>query len=193
MAATPRSQLSSSWQSRSLPRSRSSNPGKGASQQACYTYSALTSCLSTHWYRYDSWWKTMGPDLTSAYATATEKSFWPLVSAHLAAAAPFMEATRHRNRDVDCQAIPVLAHAAKTTDSVESQFATYDYALRLGAGVGATAGVAQAISMHCMDTPGAMQDRTRLRPQSRQRASVANAVGPCTPTKLTIRWPSGTS
>jgi hypothetical protein len=101
----------------------------------------------------------MGPDLTSAYATATEKSFWPLVSAHLAAAAPFMEATRHRNKDVDCQAIPVLEHAAKTTDSVESQFAVYDYALRLGAGFGATAGVAQATSMRAMDTPGAMKDK----------------------------------
>lgn len=101
----------------------------------------------------------MGPDLTAAYATATEKSFWPLVSAHLAAAAPFMVATHDRNLDLDCQGIPVLKHAAKTTDSVESQFATYDYALRLRAGVGATAGVAQAISMHAMDTPGAMQGK----------------------------------
>jgi len=92
---------------------------------------------------YESWWKTTGPDLTSAYATATEKSFWPLASAHLVAAAPFMLATHDRNLDDDCQGIPVLKPAAKTTDAAESQFATYDYAMGLGAGFGATAGVAQ--------------------------------------------------
>mmetsp|Transcript_36682 Transcript_36682/g.82183 ORF Transcript_36682/g.82183 Transcript_36682/m.82183 type:complete len:435 (+) Transcript_36682:632-1936(+) len=110
---------------------------------------------------YDSWWKTTGPDLTSAYATATEKSFWPLASAHLVAAAPFMLAIHDRHLDDDCQGIPVLKHAAKTTDAVESQFATYDYAMQLGAGFGATAGVAQATRMHAMKTPGAMRDKAK--------------------------------
>ena len=103
----------------------------------------------------------MGPKLTSAYETATEKYFWPLVSAHLAAAAPFMLATHDRNLDDDCQGIPVLKHAAKNNDPVESQFGTYDYFLRLGAGFGATAGVAQAANMHAMETPGAMRGKAK--------------------------------
>ena len=59
-----------------------------------------------------------------------------------------MLAIHDRNLDDDCQGIPVLKHAAKTTDAAESQFATYDYAMRLGAGFGAAAGVAQATRMH---------------------------------------------
>lgn len=107
--------------------------------------------------RYASWWKEVGPDLTSAYEMATEKEYWPLVSAHLQGAAPIMLETHKRNLDVDCREFPVLKHAAKTTDFVESQFATYDYAMRLGAGFGATAGVAQSMRMHAMDTQGAKQ------------------------------------
>ena len=68
----------------------------------------------------------MGKELTSAYATATDKSYWPLVLAHLKTASPFMLATHDRNLDIDCRDIPVLRHAAITTDSVESQFTTYD-------------------------------------------------------------------
>ena len=85
----------------------------------------------------------MGDELKSAYDIATDKSFWPLTYAHLAAASPFMLATHDRNLDKDCRDIPILKHAAKTTDPVESTFATYDYVLRLRAGHGATAGVAQ--------------------------------------------------
>jgi len=88
---------------------------------------------------------------------ATEKEYWPLVSAHLQGAAPIMLETHKRNLDADCREFPVLKHAAKTTDFVESQFATYDYAMRLGASFGATAGVAQSMRMHAMDTPGAKQ------------------------------------
>ena len=44
---------------------------------------------------------------------------------------------------------------------VESQFATYDYAMRLGAGFGATAGVAQATRMRAMETPGAMRGKAK--------------------------------
>ena len=98
----------------------------------------------------------MGDELKSAYDIATDKSFWPLTSAHLAAASPFMLATHDRNLDQDCRDIPVLKHSAKTTDPVESTFATYDYVLRLRAGHGATAGVAQSMQMHAMDTPGAL-------------------------------------
>ena len=113
-----------------------------ANTLATCTHSSITSLLAPRCCRYYLCWKTTGPDLTSAYATATEKSFWPLASAHLVAAAPFMLAIHDRNLDGDCQGIPVLKHAAKTTDAAESQFATYDYAMRLGAGFGATAGVA---------------------------------------------------
>lgn len=101
----------------------------------------------------------MGPELTKDYTAATDRDFWPLVSAHLVAASPFMLATHNRNLDIDCRDIPVLEHAAKTTDPVESEFAIYDYVLRLGAGFGATAGVAQSISMHAMETPGAMRHK----------------------------------
>ena len=117
---------------------------------------------------YESWWSERGPDLTKDYGTATDTDFWPLVSAHLDAASPFMLATHQRNLDVDCRSIPVLQHAAKTTDPVESEFAIYDYALRLDAGFGATAGVAQSISMHAMDTPGAM-DKKAATTVSRKR------------------------
>lgn len=103
----------------------------------------------------------MGPELISAYATATEEAFWPLVSAHLTAASPYMLATHERNLDVDCRDIRVLQHAPKTTDPVESQFAIYDYVLRLGAGFGSTAGVAQSISMKTMATPGEMGARAK--------------------------------
>ncbi len=118
------------------------------------------------YHSYESWWSERGPDLTKDYGTATDTDFWPLVSAHLAAASPFMLATHQRNLDVD--GIPVLQHAAKTTDPVVSEFAIYDYALRLGAGFGATAGVAQSISMHAMDTPGAM-DKKAATTVSRKR------------------------
>ena len=119
----------------------------------------------------------MGPDLTSAYATATEKSFWPLVSAHLAAAAPYMVDTHNRNLDPDCKDIPELKHAAKTTDSVESLFATFDYASRLRAGFRATAGVAQAICMHAMDTPGAMQGKAAATVKAkRKRGECSGAL-----------------
>ena len=49
----------------------------------------------------------MGPELTKDYNAATDRDFWPLVSAHLVAASPFMLATRERNLDVDCRDIPV--------------------------------------------------------------------------------------
>ena len=32
---------------------------------------------------YDLWWEKMGDELKSAYAIATDKSFWPLTSATL--------------------------------------------------------------------------------------------------------------
>ena len=101
----------------------------------------------------------MGPELTSTYAIATDRSFWPLASAHLVAASPYMLATHDRNLDIDCRDIAVLRYAPTTTDSVETQFAIYDHVLRLGAGVGATAGVAQSISMKAMATPGELQSR----------------------------------
>ena len=77
-----------------------------------------------------------------------DTSFWPLTSAHLAAASPHMLETHDRNLDDDRQNIPVLDHAAETTDLVESIFAIYYYVLKLGAGHGATAGIAQSIRMH---------------------------------------------
>ena len=72
-----------------------------------------------------------------------------------------MLATHDRNLDEYCQGIPVLKHASKNTDSVESQFGTFDYFLRLRAGFGATAGVAQAASMRAMETPGAMRGKAK--------------------------------
>ena len=131
---------------------------------------------------YDLWWEKMGDELKSAYDIATDKSFWPLTSAHLAAASEFMLATHERNRDKDCRDIPVLKHAAKTTDPVESTFATYDYVLKLHAGHGATAGVAQAMHTHTMDTPGALtQHAVDMVKKKRKRgvgttASVAENV-----------------
>ena len=112
----------------------------------------------------------MGPHLTFANETATEKSFWPLVSAHLVAATPFMLATHDRNFDDDFQGIPVLKHSAKNNDPVESQFGTFDYFLRLGAGFGATAGVAQAASMHAMETPGAMRGKAKAVTKAKAQA-----------------------
>jgi hypothetical protein len=118
----------------------------------------------------------MGPELESAYATASNKSFWPLVSAHLVAASPFMLATHDRNLDDDCKAIPVLAHAPITTDTVESQFATYDYALRLGAGFGATAGVAHATWLHTMETPGAKRAKAGAKVQAKRKRGIGTST-----------------
>ena len=124
----------------------------------------------------------MGTELTSAYATATDKSYWPLVLAHLKTASPFMLATHDRNLDIDCRDIPVLRHAAITTDSVErpdsveSQFATYDYALRIGASFGAMAGVAQSIRMHAMDTPGAKQQQAAAAVIRKRKKSGGNVA-----------------
>ena len=118
----------------------------------------------------------MGDELKSAYDIATDKSFWPLTSAHLAAASPFMLATHDRNLDEDCRDIPVLEHAAKTTDPVESTFATYDYVLRLRAGHGATAGVAQSIRMHAMDTPGALKEKAEDKVKNKRKRGVGTTV-----------------
>jgi hypothetical protein len=118
----------------------------------------------------------MGPELESAYTTASNKLFWPLVSAHLVAASPFMLATHNRNLDDDCQAIPVLAHAPITTDTVESQFATYDYALRLGAGFGATAGVAHATWLHTMETPGAKRAKAGAKVQAKRKRGIGTGT-----------------
>jgi hypothetical protein len=123
-----------------------------------------------------SWWTKMGLELTKDYAAATDEGFWPLVSAHLVAASPFMLATHERNLDVDCRDIPVLRHAATTNDPVESEFGIYDYVLRLGAGFGATAGVAQSTSMHAMDTPGALNQKAAAavgRKRSRGLSKIA--------------------
>ena len=118
----------------------------------------------------------MGDELKSAYDIATDKSFWPLTSAHLAAATPFMLATHARNLDEDCRDIPVLEHAAKTTDPVESTFATYDYVLRLHAGHGATAGVAQSIRMHAMDTPGALNKKAEDKVKNKRKRGVGTTA-----------------
>lgn len=118
----------------------------------------------------------MGPDLTKDYAAAIDKGFWPLVSAHLVAASPFMLATHERNLDVDCRDISVLQHAATTTDPVESEFGIYDCVMKLGAGFGATAGVAQSTSMHAMEPPGALRQKAAdsvRRKRSRGYSGVA--------------------
>jgi len=127
-------------------------------------------------FSYDLWWEKMGDELKSAYAIATDKSFWPLTSAHLAAASPYMLATHDRNLDKDCRDIPVLEHAAKTTDPVESTFATYDYVLRLHAGHGATAGVAQAMQMHAMDTPGALRQKAEVKVNKKRKCGVGTTA-----------------
>ena len=48
---------------------------------------------------YDAWWKAMGDNIQSAYFEAIKPESWAHVSAHLAAAAPFMLATHKRNLD----------------------------------------------------------------------------------------------
>ena len=127
-------------------------------------------------FSYDLWWEKMGDELKSAYDIATDKSFWPITSAHLSAASPFMLATHNRNLDKDCRDIPVLKHAAKTTDPVESTFATYDYVLRLRAGHGATAGVAQSIRMHAMDTPGALKRKAMDKVNQKRKLGVGTTA-----------------
>jgi len=82
--------------------------------------------------------------------------------------------THDRNLDVDCRDIPVLANAAKTTDSVETQFAIYDYAMRLGASFGATAGVAQSMSMHTMETPGALRQKAAAVASHKRKRALCN-------------------
>jgi len=57
--------------------------------------------------------------------------------------------------------IEAQSSSPKTTDPVESEFAIYDYVLRLGAGFGATAGVAQSISMKAMATHGEKQAKAK--------------------------------
>jgi len=125
----------------------------------------------------------------SAFATATEKSYWPLVSAQLKAAAPFMIATHERNLDNDCRAISELKFAAKTTDAVESQFATYDYVLKLRAGHGATAGVAQAIRMHAMASPGETQAKAAQQVKEKRKRKLGGEASEAEQIALHVkRW-----
>lgn len=118
----------------------------------------------------------MGYELTSAYAVATEKAFWPLVGAHVQGAAPFMLATHDRNVDPDCQDIADLKHAAKTTDPVESSFGSYDFVTILKTGVGATMGVAQSTLLHAMDTPGAKRDKAEKSVKAKRRSGVGTGA-----------------
>jgi hypothetical protein len=120
--------------------------------------------------RYTQWWAHERERLQVAFTVAIEREFWPLVSAHLLAAAPFMRETHNRNLDKDCAAIQELFHAPINTDGVESGFAYFDNALKLEASVYAELGVAHATAMKLMTTDGSKKARAR-----RSSSGIADA------------------
>ncbi len=121
-------------------------------------------------YRYTKWWTSEKERLQVAFTVATEREYWPLVSSHLLAAAPYMRETHNRNLDKDCAAIQELFHAPINTDVVESGFALFDNALKLDASVHAELGVAHAKGLKLMTTDGSKRARAR-----RLSAGIADA------------------
>ena len=119
--------------------------------------------------RYTKWWAHEKKRLEVAFTVVNEREYWPLVSAHLQAAAPFMHETHNRNLDKDCADIQALFHAPINTDIVESGFAHFDNALELDASVHAELGVAHAKALKLMTTDGSKHLRAR-----RLSASIAD-------------------
>ena len=83
-----------------------------------------------------------------------------------------MLATHDRNLDKDCRDISVLEHAPINTDSVESQFSHYDNVLKLGAGVGATTGVALSIATKSMATDGELRSRAEAAVEKKRKRGL---------------------
>jgi len=108
---------------------------------------------------YDSWWADQR--LEAAFAIATEKSLWWMVSGHLRDVSPFMIATHERNLDEDAAGVAELEHTPKTSDVLESTFAVLDRTLVLGANTHALFGVAHAQLIKGFDTAPAKKQRAK--------------------------------
>jgi hypothetical protein len=128
---------------------------------------------------YDAWWKDMSEDIQTAYFEATKPASWAHVSAHLAAAAPFMLATHKRNLDKDCWGITELEYSPINSDVVESGFGHLDLCIRSlhGTPIQGCIGVAHAAMLKAFATDAGKRQAAKAAARMEARATGTKGGG----------------